>query len=474
MRILFYSSYHATPHLETELEIAKQLIEEGNEVFFLRCLQQLKTCFANPDHTYLGCKVCISKISNGYKSLGIPEQNIITFPKIRVDVESVYNAEAIKTVHDLKRVTYKGWDLGMAVASSLVSVVRDHEPDTDYYKDFIRRGIETAAFVYDAGIKLIEDIKPDVVYLFNGRFLEVRPFMRLCEERSINFFTHERAGLLKKYLVREKSIPHSLVAAKNEIERLWADGGKEKELIGKKFFEDRRNRIVQSGYAFTKNQKQNKLPADFDTSKMNISIFNSSMDEYEGIAEHKVGIYKNDNEGIEKILSYFENDKTKHFYLRVHPNLKNLSNTQIREIDAIGKKHQNITIIRAEEDIDTYALIDNSDKVVVFGSTTGIEAVFWNKPVILLSRAFYDSLNCMYRPASHEEALSLMKNNDLKAFNQSEALKFGYWILNRGTFYKNYNPLSVNKGLFENQRLTPHFFWRMLYILENKLKRAKT
>ena len=472
MRVLFYSSYHATPHLETELEIAKQLMEEGHEVYFLRCLSQLKKCFANPKHTYFGCKVCISKISNGYKSIGIPNKNIITFPKADIDIHTICNPHEIKTIYDLKKITYKGWDLGMAVASSLVSAVRDHSPDTNYHKDFIKKGIETAAFVYDAGIKLLEDIKPDLVYLFNGRFLEVRPLMRLCEQKSIRFYTHERGGQLGKYLLRENSIPHSLIAAKIEIEKLWADGGEEKEKIGKNFFEDRRNRVVHNGYAFTKNQQYNKLPENFDKSRTNISIFNSSMDEYEGIAEHKSSIYRNDNEGIEKILLHFKNDKTKHFYLRVHPNLKNLNNTQIKEIEAIAANHKNITVIRAEEDIDTYALIDNSDKVVVFGSTAGIEAVYWNKPVILLSRAFYDSLNCVYKPSSHEETISLMDDNNLKPLNQSEALKFGYWILCRGIPFKDYQPLSVRKGNFLGKPLMPHTFWRMMYIIENKISKA--
>ena len=128
MRILFYSSYHATPHIETELEIAQQLINEGHEIFFLRCLRQLNTCYANPEHTYLGCKVCISKISRAYKSIGISEKNIISFPDVEVNINNIYNEENITNIEDLKKITYKGWDLGMAVASSLVSFVRDHEP----------------------------------------------------------------------------------------------------------------------------------------------------------------------------------------------------------------------------------------------------------------------------------------------------------------------------------------------------------
>ena len=473
MKVLFYSSYHATPHIETELEIANKLLSEGHEVYFLRCLRQLNICFANPDHTFLGCKVCISKITRAYERINVPNQNILSFPKVDINIDSIYNVEKIKTVNELKALKYKGWDLGMAVASSLISTVRDHEPDLNYYRDYIKRGIRTAVFVYESGNKLIDEIKPDVVYLFNGRFLEVRPFMRLCENKSIKFYTHERGGVLKNYLLREKGIPHSLLLAKLEIKNLWENAGKDKEEIGRKFFEDRRNRVIQGWHSFTADQIAKKLPLDFDTSKESIAIFNSSMDEYEGIAEFKNRIYKNDNEAIEKIVSAFEQDDTKHFYLRVHPNLKHLNNTQTKEINAFSNKYKNLTVIKAEEDVDTYELMEKSSKIIVFGSTTGIEGVYWNKPVILLSRAFYESLDCTYKPASHAEVLKYINDPNLHPFNQYEALKYGYWCLNMGIPYQYYTPTAVRKGSFEQKPIMPHLFWRVFYIMQNKLKNAK-
>jgi len=473
MKILFYSSYHATPHIETELEIAGKLLSEGHEVFFLRCLRQLNICFANPDHTFLGCKVCISKITRAYKRINVPKQNIVTFPEVDVDIDSVCDMEKIKTVDDLKRLTYKDWDLGLAVASSLISSVRDHEPDLNYYKDFIERGIKTATFVYESGDKLLDEIRPDIVYLFNGRFLEVRPFMRLCEKKSIKFYTHERGGVLKNYLLREEGIPHSLMLATNEIRDIWENGGKDKEEIGRKFFEDRRNRVIQGWHSFTTGQTYNKLPAGFDSNKENITIFNSSMDEYEGIAEFKNRIYKDDNEAIEQIVSSFLHDDTKHFYLRVHPNLKKLDNTQTKKINSFIGRYNNLTVIGAEEDIDTYELMDQSNKIIVFGSTTGIEAVYWNKPAILLSRAFYESLDCIYKPASHAEVLKFINDPNLQPFNQKEALKYGYWCLNMGIPYQHYAPASIRKGSFNNKQIVPHLFWRALYILENTIKKSE-
>lgn len=474
MKVLFYSSYHATPHIETELEIAQRLMNEGHEVFFLQCREELGMCFANPQHTRIGCKLCISKISRSYQRLNIPRERILSFPSVDVDYEKVYSKDAIKDVAALKQLTYKGFDIGMAVASSLISFIRDHNPDLARYAGFVDRGLKTSAFVYESANKLLDELKPDEVYLFNGRFLEVRPVMRLCEAKSIKFYTHERGGVLSKYMLREGSIPHSLEKAAAEIQELWGSGGAEKEQIGRKFFEDRKNRVIQGWHTFTGNQTWNKLPADFNPDKMNVVIFNSSMDEYEGIAGFGSRVYKDDNSGMEQILSSFQHDPSKHFYLRVHPNLKGLKNTQLKQIDQIAANYKNLTVIPAEEDIDTYGLMEHADKVLAFGSTMGIESVYWNKPVLLLGRAFYERLNCLYIPATHEEVVEMINKTDLLPFNQSEALKYGYWLLNFGNPYKHYKPTSVTKGIFDEKRITPNLFWRVFYVMQNKLKHERS
>ena len=472
MKILFYSSYHATPHIETELEIATRLINDGHEVYFLQCKGESKVCFANPEHSLIGCQLCISKVNNAYKQLNLPASRFLTFPKVNIEPTALQTT--FVSVQELKDLNYKGCDVGMAVASSLISYTRNHKPDLRYYTSFIERGLKTAMRIYEVAEKVLNQVQPDEVYLFNGRFLEVRPFMRVCEQRNITFYTHERGGILSKYMLRQGSIPHSLATAAIEIETLWGEGGPAKEEIGNKFYTDRRDRVVQGWHTFTDSQTWNKLPPGFDKSKENIVIFNSSMDEYEGIAGFNNPIYEDDNDGIRKILEAFANDTSKHFYLRVHPNLKQLKNVQLDEINQIALKYKNISVISAEEDIDTYGLMDNADKVITFGSTMGMESVYWSKPVILLGRALYEQLNCLYIPKSHQEAVDILNNKELACFNKELTLKYGYWCLNFGNPHQLYSPLSVTKGVFKEKPIYPNMFWRLMYVIQNKLKNVRS
>jgi hypothetical protein len=276
--------------------------------------------------------------------------------------------------------------------------------------------------------------------------------LRLCEKKGIDFYTHERGGQIDRYMLRKNSTPHSILFAKAEIEKLWLEAGPEKYKIGENFFLDRRNKVVQSWSVFTEEQKAGLLPEGFDKSKKNIGFFNSSMDEYEGIPDFNNPLYEDDNVGVEKICTSFLNDENYHFYLRVHPNLKGLDNAQNREIMNLGAKLSNLTIIAADEEIDTYALMEAVDLVITFGSTIGVEALFWEKPSLLLGRAFYEALTGIIQPVNHNEVIKYIR--DIPPVVSSEsAMKFGYWCISFGIIFKHFNADGLFAGKFKGKRV---------------------
>jgi hypothetical protein len=458
MKYLIYTCCFETPHFETEMEIAKMAIDKGHEVYFLVCEADLKTCFINPEHSKSICMVCQSKVKNGLSYLKIPANRILKFSKSTTEA---FDFPYFESIAELKSYRYQDSDIGLAVASSLISSTRDYQFDVNQNRNQIINGLKTAILVHDNGAKILDEIKPDVVIMFNGRFLECRPIMRLCEQRGIDFYTHERGGQLDRYMLRKNSIPHSLEYTFEEIEELWAEGGGEKEKIGTDFFLDRRNRVTQSWSSFTEEQKIGALPAGYNSDKVNIGIFNSSMDEYEGIEGFHNPVYIDDHDAIEKICTSFLTNENFHFYLRVHPNLKGLDNTQNREIDKLAVKFKNLTVIPAESAIDTYALMEAVNLVVTFGSTMGIEAMFWNKPAILVGRAFYEKLSGVMQPKSHEDVLFYINNIPASGFRNS-AVKYGYWGISYGFKFQYFNPEGLFSGNFLGKRIRASFYTRVL------------
>jgi hypothetical protein len=466
--ILVQTTYHPTPHLETELEIMERLLNLGNTIFLIVCQGDFQVCFNNPKHKEMDCKVCYSRVNKG---IDVLRKSVFNNSNLHIlkykdflkhkDFKKSYFCENYKFhyFNDLKSYHYKTYDSGMATASSLVSFTRNHEPNLSENQDFINRGLETGAYLYESFELIINKINPDLVILFNGRFIENRPLLRVCQQRKINYATHERGGKINNFLFRINSIPHSIDTISAEIESLWKSAGSDKKEIGTTFYNNRIKRVEDAWYSFTKEQQEGRLPESFkfNQEKKVVTIFNSSLDEYEGLEGFGPYFYSNDNEGIKQICESLEPYSNIKLYLRVHPNLKGLDNSQNKFLRENISNLKAVEVIAAEDSVDTYALINKSDIIIVFGSTVGGEAAFAGKKVILLGRAAYENLNCVIIPKNHEEVMSILTDDNyvFPELNLEEPLKYGYWNEKFGIDYQFYKPINLAKGTYHGKLIKP-------------------
>ena len=79
--------------------------------------------------------------------------------------------------------------------------------------------------------------------------------------------------------------------------------------------------------------------------------------------------------------------------------------------------------------VSSYEMLLNADKVLTYNSQTGIEAVYWEKPSIILGRRIYENLNCVYKPKNHKDVLRLLFKDNLKAKSKLGSLIYAsYWV----------------------------------------------
>ena len=368
------------------------------------------------------------------------------------------------SIEELNSFKINNVDIGMAVASTLISKTRDPNTNVSNFKNYIYENILMSNSVYNAIKYHIQQIEPDIFYLFNGRFAAIRPALRAAQDLGIKTFVHERAGVSKKYALSEDTYPHDIEYQKNIINNFWDNDwpDNEKEDIAKQWFIDRRGGKDQGWYSYTKSQNKRKMPDGFDASKRNVSIYISSEDEFAAIEGWENPIYKNQTDAINAILNS-EIDENIRFYLRIHPNLKGLDNTQTRELSEL--KGKNLIVIPADSKIDSYELMDACEKVITFGSTVGIESVYWGKPSILAGRSSYEDLESCYIPKDHEELINLI-NDHLKPLSNLGAMKYGYFQSLAGIPYKYYDPDSLFKGKFKGIDLSYSVNTKMKIIIK--------
>jgi hypothetical protein len=463
-----YTRWHF--HYETDLEIMQQHLDAGDEVLHLHCNSELPVCEANTGHSISQCSECIAIRRSGVQLLS-PRVKSVSFLRLTsADRQEIATLQTqFDSTDELRAYHVDNFDIGLAVLSSLISMTRDPRPDLKVNRYLVSGFMLAAASIYRSVQNQIRELRPDRVYVFNGRFATSRSVLRACQSMNVPCFTHDRGQDLRHFALWENSMPNDLAKTECDMVKKWSDNaaGPRRHELAEKFYIDRSHGIIPSWYSFVDAQETGRLPADWDSKKRNIAIFNSSEDEFEALgSEWNNPLYPSQQEGLERILRSLSRSKQDvHLYLRIHPNLKGIDNTQTQQLATL--KADCLTVLQPEDPVCTYTLMRNADKTLTFGSTIGIEAVFWGIPSILAGRAFYENLGGTYNPKSHEELVSLLLA-DLEPKDKTAALMYGYYWNTYGIPFKYYEPLGMTDGKFKGQKLVlkPNPLWVIARSLE--------
>ncbi|MEZ5173282.1 MAG: hypothetical protein R2850_07185 [Bacteroidia bacterium] len=452
MKIAIFSTHVLlATHYETELEIITNHQNAGDEIVQVICNADLPACDTNPYFQPEACNRCISKRKLG---AGLLEKPVRTVPFMKFigqeDRKFVSgHMKSFGSIAELKKYQVDNLDVGYAIASSIISYYRDPHPAL--MEQEIRRYMAGTLAMYRATINFIRTEKPDVVYIFNGRLAHTKAIMRACQREGTTFRIHERGHSFKYYGVFENFTFHQISYIQKEIVKLWSSAG-EAERVEKaeQFFTKRMQGQATNWHAFNKDAVD-ELPAGWDGEKMNIAIFNSSEDEVASISdEWKNPIYQNQLDAIKRIVSDSAHRPDIHFYLRIHPNLRNVQNNELDEL--LNLSASNLTIIPPESKLNTYFLVKKVSKVITFGSTVGIESAYLGVPSILAGKCFYRNMGSTYDPESHEEMMELILRK-LEPKDKLAALQFGYFFSSFGIPYQYYEAKDFGTGTFRSHSL---------------------
>jgi hypothetical protein len=444
-KIIFLETTNSSPHLETSLELVKKHLDVGDEVYYYFLGQSISFIDFGIKKSIFKPILCLPEIK-AKKILRNPNFHFYCPSKGELFIE--IDLPKFKSSEELRRFTYKSYNCGLATLSSLVSKLKESNPDLTKHRILIKEIIESGINIYEYSIKILKAKKPDLVYLFNGRFANNRAILDACIELNISYLIHERGANKYKYSLRN-FMPHDFKKARNEIfeftKRVNFD---DLEKTGSKFFLDRRNGVEQSWISFTKNQIKGKTAEFFENKeKRIITYFSSSEDEYVAVGDIvKWDRWPNQYSAIKDLISIISENKSLFLFIRLHPHLALKSKDELKFwVDLTIP--DNVRIIFPDEPIDSYAQIEISSAVVTCGSTVGIESVFWGKPSICLGPSLYEDLGAVYLPADKNELKEMLLDKSLKA-DSRKALPFGYYMSLFGEKFVYYKPETLFSGEF--------------------------
>jgi hypothetical protein len=406
------------------LELIHSHIKNGDEIHIVTCGGELHFCLANNEHSKIKCSACRLRFKKTMQLLKIPNKNITYIKPTTKNIK----LPQINDIDELKNLDILNLKIGPSLASCMISKTRNHKPNIYSERNLITQIAKASVSCYETTTKELTKQKYDRFYIFNGRYATENAAIKSAEKLNAGYYTYEFGQNLSTYVLFKNTIPHDLNRNKKNLKEFWDSGLENKVTISTNWFHDYRNSKPESGekpsFLYTTYQTKNFLPKEVLKNKNCIAIFNSSLDEYESMPGWDNLLFKEEYDAIHFIVTSCTN---KMFVLRIHPNLSNLKNEQIKQLKKLEEQNfSNLLIIWPKEKIDSYALMDACEKVITLGSTIGVEACFWGKVSILLGRSFYEDLDCCYKPKNKKEIITLI-NSNLKPHNPENSLPYAYW-----------------------------------------------
>lgn len=457
----FESGFNVPNRVFVTLENAQILANEGHEVILLYCDgNPMNMCWINTCCDIKMCKMCNCFRKQMFKSLSekITLMSISVFFQKTIADYSDFSFE-YNSIEDIKKLTYNNVGIGYAALSSYITPTRNLYPLMDetfrkYFDSLLRCTIITTDIVNAA----LDFLQPDVVSVFNSRFTVSKPVFDTCQHRKVDVIIYETTGNAvndRQLAYYKNRTPQNPEGNTENLYKMWTESAKsceEKINIGVKFFTDRRGAIPAGDKVYVGNQQEGLLPEKWDGKKHNIVIFNSSEDEYVSLGEEfDHNMFPSQFQGIKTIFERYKDEKDYHFYLRIHPNLKDVKYAYHKKLFELADISDNITIIPGDSPISTYALMDAAEKVIVFGSTTGQEAVYWGKPVISLALCDYSLLDICYSPTTIEELDELIYA-DLQPKDKMPAIQMAFFRMNgERPDFKYFKYVIVHKSIAGHQ-----------------------
>jgi hypothetical protein len=325
---------------------------------------------------------------------------------------------------DLVGITYKNMPIGRLVVSELTDRYNDiylSLADLESNQPGLLLGLfNTAISLYEKSFELYKGLKPDLVYVWNGRRFNDGPLIYAAEALNINYQVFI-SGSYKRYVaykgrsVQDLGLINELVSKFRFSHQLTNDDRITSEAyydVVRGLKEPPEGVAKSAGHAAFNKYSAEKISL-LNKDKF-VLILTSSNWEVFGLPVWSDTPFRDQYKTL-KILLEDSAMAEVNFRVRWHPAHASSGVNEMKAIKNLINDTSSSRVIHYDfkSKINTFDLIDSAEKVIVFGSTTAMYAVNKNKPVILLGRANYECFDGCYMPESFERARALIQTKQL-------------------------------------------------------------
>jgi len=308
-------------------------------------------------------------------------------------------------------------------------------PVTDEFawpRAYVEAAARSYAYVFDQTCRVIEECDSTAVFAYNGRFLHDSAVASAAQRYDLPVLAYDTGGLDTDFDLTIDAT-HDWSALQNRMKEMYrAWPADERDAVGSSWLVDRAGHAERANARFTGGQEIGQGIERQDDNIL-VTYFSSSGDE---IAELDLdwADYFGGQPGALAAVAQECRDLGYTLVVRTHPHKRHKPVNDVCDWHAAVASAAPDIHLDEHSAVDSYTLMKQSDVIVTYGSTTGVEAGFAERPVIVMGPSAYDELGCAVRVRTRSELREALQRRDAGAV--SDAIPYGLMMKRRGFSYR--------------------------------------
>lgn len=352
----------------------------------------------------------------------------------------------------IRQLMYRGSPLGRAILQAPPSPQTPSHNEHVWPKDYVARAIESYAFVFDQVTELIAQTNATCALIYNGRFLHDSAADAASIASGIPCLYYDTGGLHTDFDITIDNTHDWARLQERMIDMFTQWPESERQELGSRWFEDRIHHVEPANLMFTGDQIPGSglaALAGNSPSKPTVVYFSSSGDEVAELDLDWSTYFYCQEEALASVKKACDSLGYS-LIVRTHPHNRIKPAEDVRRwvasVDSVGPD----THLDHESPADSYTLMTEAHAVVTYGSTTGVEAGYQGRPVIVMGPSAYDLLGCARRVTTMQELTEALR----EAVNapppaesvRAGSLPYGLMMLRRGFTFEHVDSTTRELG----------------------------
>ncbi|HPH97345.1 MAG TPA: hypothetical protein PKW33_17235 [Anaerolineaceae bacterium] len=281
---------------------------------------------------------------------------------------------------------------------------RHHLPDTDEVRGVARRFMLGAWQVTCAFNRLLDEVKPQAVVVFNGMFYPEAATRRAARQRGLPVFSHE-VGLqpFSAYFTPGEATAYP-IDIPADFELSAAQNQQLDAYLARRFKGD----FSMAGIRFW--PEMTGLSPEFEAKaaafRQVVPVFTNVI--FDTSQPHSNVVFPHMFAWLDEVLALAESRPDTLFVIRAHPDESRPGKESRESVGAWAAERQvsrrdNVVFVESNQPFSSYEMIQRAKFVMIYNSTIGLEAAIMGAAVLCAGKARFTQYPTVFFPATVDD-----------------------------------------------------------------------